>query len=227
MEPSFESVRDSLMPLYEKLSDGEREELVGPASLQTFAKGEALFHAGERGDALYLLRKGHVAIRASTPLGEIATFTILSPGDVLGEVALLDPSAIRSATAVALDDVEVRVTTRAQFERLRQDHAEIDRLLLLLMNRTVRRLSDQLVEALFVPAEKRVLRRVVHLVGCYDTGVVPVTIPLTQDDVASLAGITRETANRILRVLQQEGILTIARGRIDVSEIARLEARAK
>ena len=215
------------MPLYDKLSDDERVVLVGPESIQAFAKGDALFHAGDRGDTLYLLRKGHVAIRSSTPLGEIATFTILSPGDVLGEVALLDPSAIRSATAVALDEVEVRVTSREQFERLRRAHPEIDRFLLQLMNRTVRRLSDQLVEALFVSAEKRVVRRVLHLVRCYDAGKIPVTIPLTQDDVASLAGITRETANRILRVLQQEGILTIARGRIDVSEIDRLAARAE
>ena len=227
VEPSLESVRDSLMPLYGKLSEAERDVLVGPASIQTFAKGEALFRAGDRGDTLYLLRKGHVAIRSSTPLGEIATFTILSPGDVLGEVALLDPSAIRSATAIALDDVEVRTTSREQFERLRLEHPEIDRFLLQLMNKTVRRLSDQLVEALFVPAEKRVLRRVLHLVQCYDAGTIPVTIPLTQDDVASLAGITRETANRILRVLQQEGILTIARGRIEVTEIDRLAARGE
>ena len=71
------------------------------------------------------------------------------------------------------------------------------------------------------------LRHVAYLADTYAGGVAPIAIPVTQDDVATLAGVARPTANRILRAAQQEGILTIRRGSIEIVDPAALAQRAR
>ncbi len=85
----------------------------------------------------------------------------------------------------------------------------------------VRRLSAALIEALYVPVERRVWLRLIELVELYG-GDAPVVIPLTQDDIAQLAGTTRPTANRVLRAGEEQGVLHLARGRIEVHDRAAL-----
>ena len=192
-----------------------------------YSPGEVIFRDGDRGDTLYLISKGHVAIRTTTPLGDVATFAVLGPGEVFGEHALLDPSATRSAGAAALDVVEARAMRRDDFVALRDAHRNVDHFLLAAFAATVRRLNDHLVEALYIPADKRVLRRLVSLAGQYEAGGDSVTIPLTQDDIASLAGTARPTVNRILRAAQTDGLLTIARGRVEIQDLPELIRRAR
>ncbi len=212
--------------LFDGLGDDERQAVLAEARRNRFRKGEIVFHAGDPGDTLHLIERGHVAIRASTPRGDIATFAVLGPGEVFGELALLDPPTARSATAAALDVVTTRSMDRAQFQRLRATY-DVDRFLLAVMAATVRRVSEQLMEALYVPAETRVLRRVAYLADAYAGGAAPIAIPVTQDDVATLAGVARPTANRILRAVQEDGVLTIRRGCIEILDPAALAQRAR
>jgi CRP-like cAMP-binding protein len=82
----------------------------------------------------------------------------------------------------------------------------------------VRRLAAALLEALYLPVEKRLWRRVDELAATYGQDP-PITIPLTQEDLAQLAGTTRQTANRILREGEREGALDMTRGRVAVLDI--------
>ena len=152
---------------------------------------------------------------------------MLGPGEVFGEHTLLDASATRSATAAALDVVEARSMRRDDFVALREAHRNVDHFLLAAFAETVRRLNDHLVEALYIPADKRVLRRLVSLAAQYEDGADAVTIPLTQDDIASLAGTARPTVNRILRAAQADGLLTISRGRVEIQDLPGLIRRAR
>ena len=92
----------------------------------------------------------------------------------------------------------------------------------------MRRLSHALLEALYVPVEKRVLRRLGDLLALYRDGAADtVTIPLTQEDLAELAGTTRPTANKVLKAVEEAGAVRIARGRIDVLNADELARRAR
>jgi CRP-like cAMP-binding protein len=66
-----------------------------PSRRRRFDKGEVIFHEGDPGDTMHLLAKGHVAVRVTTPLGDVATLLILKPGDFFGEVALVSPAPQR------------------------------------------------------------------------------------------------------------------------------------
>ena len=81
----------------------------------------------------------------------------------------------------------------------------------------MKRLSDHLLEALFLPTDRRVIRRLLDLCEQYEAGPDrPVVIPLTQTDIAELAGATRPSTNRVLRTLETDGLLRLRRGQVEV-----------
>jgi CRP/FNR family cyclic AMP-dependent transcriptional regulator len=204
----------------------ERQAVQASMVRRRFRRDEPLFHEGDPGDQLLVIEKGRVAIRVTTVLGDVVTLTILGRGDVFGEQALLDPATHRTATAVALEPVEVRMLHRDRFRELRRRHAGVDALLVELLAEQVRRLSNRLVEALYVAVDRRVIRRLDELTKLYDEGSSPVVIPLRQDDIASLAGTTRPTTNRMLQQLVEDGLVTLGRGRIEVHDRDGLAKRA-
>ncbi len=212
--------------LLDVLPATERQAVRSLMVRRTYRRDEVLFHEGDPGDQLLVIEKGRVAIRITTSLGDVATVTILGRGDVFGEQALLDGDSRRTATAVALEPVEVRALHRDRFADLRQRYPSVDRMLVELLAGQVRRLSGSLVEALYLPVERRVLRRLAELTDLYDEGEFPVIIPLRQDDVASLVGTTRPTVNRVLQSLVEDGLLRLSRGRIEVCDPGGLGRRA-
>jgi CRP-like cAMP-binding protein len=209
------------------LSDEERRLVVSKMTRRSFKKGDTLFFEGDPGDTLHLIEKGRIAVRTSTPQGDVATLAVLGRGESFGEQALLTDDALRTASIVALEAVETRVIHRRDFDDLRARHPSVERFLVDVLAAQVRRLSSQVLDALFVPAEKRVVRRIADLVALYDEGVVPIEIPVRQEDLASMAGTTRPTANRVLKQLEDEGVLTLARGRMAVIDVGVVQRRAR
>lgn len=214
------------------LSEEQRREVESRMARRAYAKGEALFLEGDPGDSVHVLLHGKVAVQTSTPQGDIVTLTVLGAGSSFGEQALIDDRARRTATVVALEACDTQVLHRNDFNDLRQRYPAVDRLLVDLLAAHVRRLSRQVVEALYVPVEQRVIRRTIDLAELYATGSTPLTgrtieIPVRQEDLASMAGTTRPTANKILRQLESEGIVLLSRGRIAVLDAARLRAAVR
>lgn len=193
-----------------------------------FARGEVLFHEGDPADALHLVAVGRVAIRVTTALGETATIDITTPGDVVGEQALIPPTAPRGATAVALEPTETLALTSRDFAELRAAHPSVDDVLLGVMVRRHRAVTGRLVEALYVKAEVRVLRRLLDVAATYPAGPHgEVVVALTQEDLAGLAGTTRESVNRVLRKEVELGSLELSRGKVTLLDRRAVARRAR
>ncbi|NAZ86086.1 cyclic nucleotide-binding domain-containing protein [Kineococcus sp. T90] len=204
-----------------------RARLLERARRRTFGRGEVVLHAGDPANALHLLVSGHVSVGVSTPAGDTAVLAVLGPGSIFGELALLSPREERSATVAALEGAVTLSVAREHLSALRRDNPEVDALLLGLLADYVHRLDARLLEALYVPADRRVLRRLLALSRQYGDGSAGTTVPLTQDVLASMAGTTRPTANQALRAAQHEGLVTIERGRVRVDDPAGLARRAR
>jgi CRP-like cAMP-binding protein len=204
------------------LTAEQRELLLAVATSRTFKRRETLFHAGDPGDSIFLIRSGHVAIRIVTEHGDNATLAVLGPGDTFGELALLSPGRRRSATATALEETVTWTLSRAQLSRPRADPLAIEALLIELLSNQVHRLTGQLVDALYVPVRHRVARVLLDLCPQYDEGSPRVTMFVTQDDIAGLTGAGRPTVNQVLRTLETAGAIELRRGRIDVVDRAEL-----
>jgi CRP/FNR family transcriptional regulator, cyclic AMP receptor protein len=212
-------------PLLASLPEPEVRELLSAARRRRFDRHEVVFHEGDPGDSMHLIDSGRVALRVTTPLGDTVTLRLLGPGAVFGELALLD-AAPRNATVVALERTATLALHRDHFDQLRREHPEIDRILIHSLVNEVRRLSIQLLEALYVPVPRRVELRLDDLVRLYGRDQPgPVDIPLTQEDLAELCGASRTTVNKVLRGLEDDGLVTVSRGHILILEPGRLERR--
>ncbi|MGZ4675366.1 MAG: Crp/Fnr family transcriptional regulator [Acidimicrobiia bacterium] len=209
------------------LAEDDRRELVRLARRRRFARGEVIFHEGDPGDALHLIAQGHVGIRTTTPLGDVAMLRVLRAGEFFGELALISPNP-RNATAVALDKTETLSVSRALLDELRSRSAGVDAVVIEALAKEVRRLARSLTDALYLPSETRMLHRLVdvaEIFGDHDDG--PVTIPLTQDELAQLAGVTRPTANRLLKKAEEDGLIRVTRGRVEILDRAALTHAAR
>lgn len=213
-------------PILAGLEEPERQRLLQLARRRTFARGEVIYHRGDPADSLHLIAKGRVAVRVTTPFGDTAVLSVLGPGDVFGELALLEAGAPRSATVAALEPTETRSLHRLDFDALRRRDGQVERVLVQALAARVRRLSDLLVEAMYVPADTRVLRRVQDLAVTYARSGEETVIPLTQDELAGLAGTSRATVNRVLRDAERRGEVELRRGRTLVLDAEALGRRA-
>jgi len=204
---------------------GLRGSLVAAAHRRRFRAGEVVFHQGDPSDVLFVLRRGHAAVRVTTPGGDEVTLAVLGPGEEFGELALLRPAHRHTATVVALDEVEALTLDRATFERLRHSQPEVAELLIDVLARRVERLSGMVAEALFLAADRRIARRLLDVAHVYgDCPQAP--LPLTQTDVAAMAGVSRPTANRALRRFADRGLLRLGRRRIVITDVAGLTRAA-
>jgi CRP-like cAMP-binding protein len=212
----------------EGVPEEDRRRVLSATQRRRFARREVLFHEGDPGETVHLLDRGRVAVRITTPLGDVATLRVRGPGEVIGELALLGAAA-RTATVVALERTETLVLHRDQFVDLRQRYPSIDAFLVNLLAEEVGRLSGLLVEALYMPVDVRVIRRLIALTRMYAAGGdgAGTEIPLTQEDLASLAGTSRATVNRVLGEAEKAGTVEVRRGRITVLDPAGLERRGR
>ncbi|HEY1344364.1 MAG TPA: Crp/Fnr family transcriptional regulator, partial [Streptosporangiaceae bacterium] len=192
----------------------DRRRLVARLGRRAYRRDEVIFHQGDPADTLHLIATGHVSVRVTLPGGEFVILAILGPGDAVGERALVGDPRPRGATVIALEPCETLSLGRDQFERLRASYPGVNRFLVELLSARVDRLNGYLLEALYVPAERRVLRRLLDLCQLYDGDGQHIVIPVTQDMLASLAGTTRPTANQVLGRLAASQLVEVSRGQI-------------
>lgn len=186
-----------------------------------------IFHEGDPGDTMHLIVQGHVAVRVTTLLGDVAMLRVLRPGEFFGELAVISPGP-RNATVVALVRTETLGISKDHLDSMRARGPAVDAVVIEALATEVRRLAGALTEALYAPSDKRLFRRLSDLMDSFggDTGPASV-IPLTQEELAQLAGVTRPTANRILKQAEEDGVVRVSRGRVEVLDPQRLAKKAK
>jgi CRP-like cAMP-binding protein len=187
----------------------------------TYRAGEVVCYEGESADTVHFVVEGRVVARRASEAGDVHAYAVLGPGQAFGELAMIRRDGRRTATIEAIEPTVTMTLGYADFERLCAEHPEVNRLLLRLLAARVARLTDALMEALHEPADLRVVRRLLTLCGMYSSPAhsnSPVAVPLNQTGLAELAGVTRPTANRVLRRLEAEGIVELNRGRVTVRD---------
>jgi CRP/FNR family cyclic AMP-dependent transcriptional regulator len=204
----------------------EVRELLEVARRRRFARNETVFHRDDPGDSLHLIVSGRFAIRLITSTGDVVTLAIVGPGDSFGEMALIGEQPRRTATVTALEEAETFAVYGAEFAQVRHRYPGVDAAIMRFLVNQVRSLQDRLAEALHVPVERRILRRLVELAHLYGADDRPTVIPLTQETIAELAGASRATVNQVLREEERRGTIALQRGRTVVVDLATLIRRA-
>jgi CRP/FNR family cyclic AMP-dependent transcriptional regulator len=213
--------------LLEGVSDAELQHLITVTRRRRFDRHEVVFHRDDPADSLHLIVKGRFAVRIMTPVGDTVTIAVLGPDDSFGEMALIGGEPRRSATVLALERAETLAIYKDDFDRLRAEYPAVNDVLLRFLVRELRTMNERLLEALYVPSERRVLRRLKELTADDADGEGGIEVPLTQEELAELSGTSRSTVNRVLRQEERRGTVSLRRGRTTVVDRDALARRAR
>src|SRR5215469_13953917 len=196
-------------PLFARLSPVELDKIGALFRRRRYRAAEPVFREGDPGTALYLVDTGEVKILLGGPDGKEVTLSLLGPAEFFGELALLDGEP-RSADAIATVPTELLVLPREDFTRFLFEVPAVAVNMLAALSRRFRR-TDRLVhDAAFSDVRTRVIRVLVELAdtrGKPATGGVAIGPRLTQADLATMVGVTRESVNKCLRGLAADGLL--------------------
>lgn len=187
--------------------------------------GEFAYLQGDVATSLYAIESGRVAIEVVAADGTASVLGVLGPGELFGEEALLAGRRRRKSAAVARNDVRLRVLAPHLLDEVRRTDSTLDRMLLEVFADQVGRLSMQLVESRHAAADVRVFRRLLDVIPIFVSADQrgPIEVQITQSELASMAGVTRQTANQALRRGQDDGVVSMRWGRVLVPDVTRLE----
>lgn len=214
------------VPLFSELSRPELERISQVAVPRSFPRDTRVFHEGDRGDACYIVRRGACRVTREHSDGRAITLANLGPGDIFGELAMLDGET-RSASVEALEDTELVALPAGDMRALLRDHSEMAVKLVVALTRRLREANERISRQSFQTVPSRVAGVLAKLVsdsldlsGSQDA----VTVRMTQTDLAQLAGTSRESVSRFLATLERSGVVRCGRGRVTVLEPDRLGA---
>ena len=213
-------IRD--VPLLARLPEGELRALAARGRARTYVADAVIFHEGDPGDSLHIVIDGAIRIALISSEGEERTVALLGPGEFVGHLALLDGRP-RSASAIAHGPTTTLVVTRDDFRRWLAERPPAALALLEAMSLLIRRTDEVLADMTFLGLPKRLAKRVLDLVGGLEgTEAEGRRLRITQAELASMLGVSRESVNRQLNVFAQKGWIALGRGSITVIDLAAL-----
>ncbi|MBI4493171.1 MAG: Crp/Fnr family transcriptional regulator [Chloroflexi bacterium] len=214
--------------LFARLAVESLEALARHAQERRFAPGDVILRQAEVGSGLFLIASGRVRVFRVSEEGQQASLDILGPGECIGELAVLD-SGSGSASAIAMDDVAcVYLPGREVVSALEQSPAAMWALVGLLCRR-LRRADDRFAAFAFNDVHGRVAARLLELArsqGVVTDSGIEIELNLTQRELASLVGATRESVNKILSFHRQRGHVAMRGQRISILEPEALARRS-
>jgi CRP-like cAMP-binding protein len=217
------------IPLFSGIEPADFEHLERCFVRRRFGAGQVLFHMGDEGGSLYIIERGRAKVTIPATSGEELILAILSAGDLLGEISLFDGKP-RSATVQALEETEVLCLHRADLLTLMRNRFSIVVQILEVLAQRIRDTDTLLAESHFLDITSRLAKKILDLgdaFGVRDGDVVRVGVKMTQKDLASMVGATRESINKQLRGLRDQGIVRIEGGVIEILDRDKLAAKAR
>ncbi len=215
------------LPFLRQLGRAEADSLLALVRRRRIPRHTPVLHAGSASEDLALLIKGRVKVVAFGAERREVVLAIRGPGELIGEIAALGARR-RTATAVAIDDVEVGFLRSEEFRAFLAAHPDAA---LILIRMLVRRLSEATAEVVDLATQDsvgRVAKRLLELATDHGTPAgagTRIDLSLTQDELASWTGATRETVSRALRVMRQLGWIATDYRSITVLDQAAMRER--
>src|SRR5262245_42899381 len=212
------------VPLFAELSRDELERIAAVAIPRSFPKGVRVFHEGDHSDACYVVRAGDLRVTREHSDGRAIALATLGPGDIFGELAMLD-GGTRSASVETLTDCELLGLPATDVRRGIAGDGDIAAKLIVAITRRLRETNERVARQSFQTVPSRVAGVLSQLIAEeISEDRHGITVRMTQADLAQLAGTSRESVSRFLATLERAGVVAVGRGRVTVLEPRRLRA---
>jgi CRP-like cAMP-binding protein len=193
-----------------------------------FGRGQALFTEGDRAERVFLIERGWVLVSCTTPGGREIVLNLCGPGAVLGDLSAIDGEP-RSATAVSVDQVEATVTPGSAIIRATEDPETAHELLRILAGR-LRNADRKRLEFAALDTLGRIACRLLELseqFGDQTADGLVVALPLSQEQLASWCGASRESTVKALASLRALGCIRTARRSVVIGDLEALRRYAQ
>lgn len=213
--------------LFSTLDPDALRELASAARRRGFRAGEVIFHRDDSGQVLYVIREGKVKICINSPDGHEVVLAVFGPGDYFGELALLDGQP-RSASAVAIDLVEVYALQRSDFINIVIHHPRIAIQVMNVLSQRLRQTDAMIEDLLFLDVHGRVAKKLLDLADLHGVRTVDgvrIDMKLTQSDLAALVGASRESVNKVLGYFVDKHFISTEKRKITILRLAELRRR--
>jgi CRP-like cAMP-binding protein len=185
-------------PIFADLEPEAFEQLCRYAKHSTLKRGATLFSKGDPGNSLYAVIAGTVKMSISSPDGRNAILNIIGPGEIFGEIALLDGRE-RSADAIANSNCELFVIDRREFIPFVKGQPSLAMKFIELLCERLRRTSDQVEQIILQNLPGRLASALLRLSEKQNSAPQGRTIAITQQEISEMVGMTRESINKQLR----------------------------
>ncbi len=204
----------------------EVDAILDFATERRFRRGQVVFQKGDTGSSMMAVLSGRVRISAVNADGKEITLNVINPGEVLGEIALLDGQP-RSADASAIEDTVLLVVERRNFLPFLTNNQQLASRLLAVLCEKLRSTSLALEQIALFDLEARLARLILKLAADYgrpSADGTRIEMKLSQRDISNLVASSRESVNKQLAIWRDSGVLAIEDGRIIVRRSEDLEA---
>jgi len=212
--------------LFRDASPATLDGLVKFATVRHFQPNDEIFAKGDPGNALCGVLMGRVCIYTVSAEGEEAILNLLEPGEMFGEIALLDGGP-RTASARAMTAVDLLQIHRTHFVPFLHDHPELGVSIMAALCGRIRMNVEFIEDAVFLHLPARLAKRLLSLAevhGKPDPRGVRIGFKLSQQDLAHMIGVTRERVNKELGLWREQGLIAVEDGMIVICRPDRLRA---
>lgn len=208
MSERLEEIIDTLrlVPLFSDLSDKVLTHLANVSQEKNYEKDEHILHQERTGDNFFVIEKGSVKVTRLSEDGREAVLAFLREGDFFGELAILDGET-RSANVITLSECTIQTINRREFLDLIEHHPKVATALLMELARRLRKTDMHLEYLTLSDAEGKIASILIELAeenGTYRMGDVTLAHMPMQQDIANMAGTTRETVSRMMKKLEEK-----------------------
>ena len=209
--------------LFAALPDDALSQLSEQAVVRELARNEFLFHQGDPSSSLFIVQEGRIAIATRSSDGRETVIAVLEDGGLFGELPLFD-DAPRVADARALIDTRVVELAYEPVRELLRTRPELLWVIVRLLVQRLRATDEALADAVFLDVPGRTAKRLLELAGDDDT----FTLPVTQEELASMVGASRERVNKAISLFVRLGWLALdGRNHYRILDRQALEDRAR
>jgi len=211
--------------LFHDVSEKHLEDLARYAKIKQIPARKVICHRGETGSQMYIIISGRVSMNTDSEEGKELTFGILGPGDIFGEIALLDGGE-RTATVKTIENTQLLVIERRDFLPFLEKNPKVAITLLSSLAARLRKTDELFEDTYFRNLPGRLAKRFLGLADAYGsqgTDGIHIDVKLSQGDIGKLAGATRESINKQLKAWEEDGLISFDKGHIVLREPERLE----
>lgn len=212
--------------LFRELPKQAMKELMDITIMQSCIKKEVIYFENSQSDNVYMCKEGRVKISRTSPEGKETTLYIVQPGQIFGELALVDPGQ-RSHRAEALDNnVLICLTARKRFEGFLEEYPEVSRKVYKSLGERMRTVEQKLVDMVFRGSEERILNFLVKIgeenkkIAVDEAYIKPF---FTHEEIAYLTATSRQTVTTILNDLKKEDILSYKYNKMYIKDFTALK----